>query len=613
MAISTSVVFRPIKASDISYSQPFKAYKTYNVSPETFGAGYVTQSGVHANFRIDIADADTGEGVGTLAYCVNAGGTNELVAWKSLKHKYYTDGFGNLPEHGINSKTERNLFYSASTISLPYNDVGERIKPGTVYLTSSKGPVEMRDDGQGNLYNLSVATSSFASASFNLLHMSFNNEFKKFKKVKGDIGHDYVDYTITNHKQSAVAYNIGIEDGVVLDTGSVKIQSRDYYTAGLAAKLSGSVSYIRIPDDRKFDKMNKADEWTVSFWTKRIAPVIEGNIGLPIISKAGITPSMQFTTTDGASKTQMYDKVTELPNIASSSFNDIRTPFILGAETTGSVVRYHFHASDGGSELHITGSSVSPVNADDGGNDLSSWDHVLIRNSASLCEMFINGDNQQSTSGSIPNEPTINRSDWMIGSYYTASFDSMSKYGMDSPNANPCHLAELRMYDYAVNSTAITSLSDKNYLSGSLFQSPVVGNVFYRNGQIVVSSPMPVYDSGSGLFTDQYNLEWRGTHTIYENSAFVRVPKDIYNTPSNPSATYLTSERVGVGLSAEEQKHRPPGDRLKTMFTSGSVLPYITTIGLYNSEYQLLAVGKLAQPIQKRRDVDMNFVVRWDY
>ena len=26
-----------------------------------------------------------------------------------------------------------------------------------------------------------------------------------------------------------------------------------------------------------------------------------------------------------------------------------------------------------------------------------------------------------------------------------------------------------------------------------------------------------------------------------------------------------------------------------------------------------IAVGKLAQPIQKRDDVDMNFVVRWDY
>ena len=49
------------------------------------------------------------------------------------------------------------------------------------------------------------------------------------------------------------------------------------------------------------------------------------------------------------------------------------------------------------------------------------------------------------------------------------------------------------------------------------------------------------------------------------------------------------------------------------MFVSSSAHPYVTTIGLYNKDYQLLAVGKLAQPIQKRDDVDMNFIVRWDY
>jgi len=49
------------------------------------------------------------------------------------------------------------------------------------------------------------------------------------------------------------------------------------------------------------------------------------------------------------------------------------------------------------------------------------------------------------------------------------------------------------------------------------------------------------------------------------------------------------------------------------MFLSGTALPYITTIGLYNDDAQLLAIGKPSQAIQKRDDVDMNFIVRWDY
>ena len=48
-------------------------------------------------------------------------------------------------------------------------------------------------------------------------------------------------------------------------------------------------------------------------------------------------------------------------------------------------------------------------------------------------------------------------------------------------------------------------------------------------------------------------------------------------------------------------------------FVSGSdFAPYITTIGLYNEAGQLLAIGKLAQPIKKRNDVDMNFLIRID-
>ena len=50
----------------------------------------------------------------------------------------------------------------------------------------------------------------------------------------------------------------------------------------------------------------------------------------------------------------------------------------------------------------------------------------------------------------------------------------------------------------------------------------------------------------------------------------------------------------------------------KNFVTSSAFAPYITTIGLYDDAGQLLAIGKLAQPIRKRIDVDMNFLVRLD-
>jgi hypothetical protein len=48
-------------------------------------------------------------------------------------------------------------------------------------------------------------------------------------------------------------------------------------------------------------------------------------------------------------------------------------------------------------------------------------------------------------------------------------------------------------------------------------------------------------------------------------------------------------------------------------FATGSDFnPYITSIGLYNSNNELLAIGKLAKPIKNEKELDMNFVVRFD-
>ena len=46
--------------------------------------------------------------------------------------------------------------------------------------------------------------------------------------------------------------------------------------------------------------------------------------------------------------------------------------------------------------------------------------------------------------------------------------------------------------------------------------------------------------------------------------------------------------------------------------TSSAFKPYVTTIGLYNENNELLVVGKLASPIRMSNETDTTFVVRWD-
>ena len=48
-------------------------------------------------------------------------------------------------------------------------------------------------------------------------------------------------------------------------------------------------------------------------------------------------------------------------------------------------------------------------------------------------------------------------------------------------------------------------------------------------------------------------------------------------------------------------------------FATGSLFkPYVTTIGLYNEDNELLVVGKLGQPIRMSNETDTTFIMRWD-
>ena len=80
----------------------------------------------------------------------------------------------------------------------------------------------------------------------------------------------------------------------------------------------------------------------------------------------------------------------------------------------------------------------------------------------------------------------------------------------------------------------------------------------------------------------------------------------------NPSATYRPQTNTDV-VCSPNQSNMLPGELRKSLFVSGTLKPYITTVGLYNDKAQMLATAKFSTPIQKLPDVDTNFIVRWDY
>jgi hypothetical protein len=91
-----------------------------------------------------------------------------------------------------------------------------------------------------------------------------------------------------------------------------------------------------------------------------------------------------------------------------------------------------------------------------------------------------------------------------------------------------------------------------------------------------------------------YNLQFNNTTELNSTIYFCRANHNDFNYSSNP--TYISGSKIRVKNS-----------------TSDSPVSYITTIGLYSADNELLAVAKLSEPIKKTPENELTLRVRLDY
>jgi hypothetical protein len=156
--------------------------------------------------------------------------------------------------------------------------------------------------------------------------------------------------------------------------------------------------------------------------------------------------------------------------------------------------------------------------------------------------------------------------------------------------------------------------------------SNVKGNIFYDRGFVIATKDI---QSGSS-FTD-YSLQYRSTKTIYENEIFISVLESEFNASTNPTAlTDIDDELITTIIDDPITKQKYTGSfyniksaRVNPLFweydfsasndpTGSYLAPYITTIGLYDNEMNMVAVAKLPQPIKSLPDYPLNFIIRFD-
>jgi len=118
-----------------------------------------------------------------------------------------------------------------------------------------------------------------------------------------------------------------------------------------------------------------------------------------------------------------------------------------------------------------------------------------------------------------------------------------------------------------------------------------VGNVIYPHGQIIITDEkIAVYYN---VYFDAI-LRWKSNLPIYTHNYHCRIKTGEFNHTLNKTALKTADGQIANNVSGS------------------TFQPYITTVGLYNDANELVAVGKLGQPLPKSAETDTVIVTKLD-
>jgi len=601
-----STVYKKLTTQDIAVV-PFNAHKQYN-----FDSGSASSNSVNV-FRsrwtsesIDLySSASTSYGLP--ADSINA------VKYRQLDHLFYKDfkrdisnRFGN--NHYLNQKRE--LYENVNILSIPAGLYGFEVKPSTLFLSSSIYKVV--DDSDGNLIISGTNLDNFETdIRSNLLNIGPVKGFKKYdlNTYEGFLSYnDYSPSTVYRNGSLRVnrlsSYNTPhfgdeFDDSYyfnLLKYSNVNFSKKTLFDSSSFSGIDfdGFQSELMLGHDEKFN-FNKGDDFTINFWANAdwfgeegigemkvgeedpIFRVGEGYESCYLISKS-------TTRTVAPSETTPIGTPVNLQKTGSLQSKNIPSkpqfPFeVFVKNNTSNTPQLFFRRSDGDITTTVSSSFTT-----------SSMQQVSCRVSSSEMKIYINGVASGTTAIDRSVNQTQNQANIYIG----------NKGGNTSFLTGS--LSQINIFDKALSDTQVL-----NHYSSSN-GSPYVGNIFYQNGLAAITHPQyQVVLGGVGdlvvgesfaVGEDHINqLKFQGSHLIYENEYQCTVDEYEFNDTTN--------------ISARKIKSRDSGD-IANFATSSLFKPYVTTVGLYNENNELLVVGKLGQPVRTSDETDTTFVLRWD-
>ena len=294
-----------------------------------------------------------------------------------------------------------------------------------------------------------------------------------------------------------------------------------------------------------------------------------------------------------------------------------------GNELTGSnVLIDRYIGQNITSSLYVSGSNPTGF--------ITTQDKKLLYDSIKelYYSNYINGKN-----GSLVNTASFNNDETITGPAYTPNYYNYLSTTLQPNRYFPTGSNEIvgiisipsNLYGEHIKLNSVT-LQSKDFiavddgLGNMLSGSEKVGDIIYEHGIIILTNdgipPLPGNQNGYGFVTygtaiyghndtsfinsfitaSNFTCSFESTTTIYESQYKCTLLQNEFNFSQNPT--------IISGSSLDSTLYD---------FATGSYFtPYVTTVGMYNNAKQLIAVGKLAQPLPISQVTDTSILVNLD-
>lgn len=496
------------------------------------------------------------------------------VLWYYMDHRYYSPvTTQKTPSTITDDNLIANHYLTGSLFVIPRDMFGEGIKKKSVEITiydeaTSSLNYVLTDDGFGNLIDNSFDSSKLINRDYELLYVGFNDKYREYnvsKNYKTDfvIDESPIYNTLKIKNKRYINYEPGIKTS---DTNE---------DTGTSAYFNGT--YVSVNEFQRFN-FHRGKDFAFSFWIKIPENQTDTSTTYNSLFDKKTVEDVRLRKDDISSGNDIGDLVEMVTNSKKYPFD-----IYLNNQTSAANKTITFKQ---GSELLYAEVSSSPLTA-------NTWHHIVCQKSGSNYQMWVDGTLENSQNKIMTTNIENNHKFYIAGNgTETSKFTG--------------NLDEIRIYRKSLTSTEISNLYDNNFEQGYAYQTSRIGNVFYGHGIICVSDPRPKYkniflgktgnydyDEGKNGFT----LKYRSTVTYWQHEVICKIRKNEFNFTQNPSL--YTNPEMGSMLT-------------DTYATNPNFNPYVTTIGLYSNKRELVAVAKLANPLEKRDDVDMNIIVRFD-